>query len=224
MPHWRPPGWRESGQEASPPSIYLTRIRSPADCPCADQHRCAWAGIRSSGGAIELTRYRKLLVFTILHSRAVAYLESNLPVDGARHSRKQRIRQEARCGCAGIRGSGGGPSHPMQCRELPVSINSAFQCSIPGSVRSPGRFQDSALKCSMAAPAATRRLRGVPVEQYPVRVGCATEKVGQWTERPGSTHQKRSHFVQLIASPGALSGQHRIFTDDEHRNERTLHF
>ena len=79
------------------------------------------------------------------------------------HSRKQRIRQEACCGCAGVRGSGGGPSHPMQCRELPVSINSVFQCSIPGSVRSPGRFQDSALKCSMAArgsaaaPGGTRR-------------------------------------------------------------------
>jgi len=39
----------------------------------------------------------------------------------------------------------GGPEHPMPL----VSIHPAFRCSIQGRVRFPGRFQDSAVKCSM---------------------------------------------------------------------------
>ena len=185
MPHWRPPGRRESGQEASPPSIYLTRISISCRLPLRRSARCAWAGIRSSGGATEFTRFPKA---TRLHHPAFPC--SSLPriqsprrrCQPVRHSRKRRIRREACCGCAGIRDSGGGPSHPMQCRELPVSINSAFQCSIPGSVRSPGRFQDSALKCSMAAPAATRRLRGHPSNDTPIALARGWKMRNGWRD------------------------------------------
>ena len=98
------------------------------------------------------------------------------------HCRRQPPRRSRRSerGEDSVRDSGPGAHEPL------VSIHPAAQCSIPGRVRFPGRFQDCVLKCSMrpanlsladrrfgSCGTAARRLRssaatpGAPVEQYP---------------------------------------------------------
>lgn len=101
-----------------------------------------------------------------------------------RHSRKRWIRREAHCGWTGPRLRGNRGAGAPDAGELPARINSAFQCSISGSVRSPGRFQDNALKCRMAVSAAARRLRGHPSNDTPICAGCATEKIGRGRRDP----------------------------------------
>ena len=86
-------------------------------------------------------------------------------------------------------GAGGTPKRGATRRR-----RHAFLCSIPGRTRSPGRFQDSALKCGMRpriyrsptrcfgpCGTAARRLPGTPVGDTPI---CASFRGG--TEKVGS--------------------------------------
>jgi hypothetical protein len=148
--------------------------------------------------------------FTILHSRAVAYLESNLPVDGepVRPSRKRRIRQEARCGCAGIRDSGGGPS-PNAMQRATRRHQFCIPVQHPRERAIPGRFHDSALKCSMAAPAAARRLREHPSNDTPIALArgwkCATDG-----GTPGKPSKSLTQSQRLTDLPGGLQDERNL--------------
>ena len=96
-------------------------------------------GDPNSDGGAGAPDTKELLVVAILHS--LPYPRS-VPRFQSPHRRRQPPRRSRRSGRGegSVRDSGPGAHEPL------VSIHPVFLCSIPGCVRFPGRFQDSAPK------------------------------------------------------------------------------
>src|ERR1035437_7208285 len=101
--------------------------------------RSATRAIPTLMGGAPAPDTKELLVVAILHS--LPYPRS-VPRFHSPHRRRQPPRRSRRSGRweGSVRDSGPGAHEPL------VSIHPVFLCSIPGCVRFPGRFQDSAPK------------------------------------------------------------------------------
>ena len=112
----------------------------------------------------------------------------------------------------------GGAGAPDATRQHPSCIPVQY----PRCVRFPGRFQDSAVKCSMrpriycsptaalvACGTAARRLSGTPFGDTPICIGFRGwgRNRKKWTERPGHSAAVTSSDFEYLVIPSSSAGQ-----------------
>src|ERR1019366_327747 len=172
-----------STSEPPAPSIHPPRIQSPVggaghfDLPesdgTAEQHAADLPGFttpwRGPRGHPIPESYSSA---SMLHFCAASREPTSNPISPS-PAPTTPIRRGRRSRADGPVHNSGGGGRVTRCTRATRRHHPAFLCSIPGSARSPGRFHDSALKCSMrpanlsladrcfgACGTAARRLRG----------------------------------------------------------------